>query len=241
MKLYSSQLGTRLFFNRQSSIVNRQSVRLLAILFLMMFLIVNLQAAELPEQQIELDLETLTLDQAISYALEHSPAIKEAEITVALSELDLKQTKWWNWFIPNLTLHQGYNPVFQESKLGMGLSFDLNKILGGGFKESKRARLKLFNSEIYLKTIKDKVIADVTKSYYDYLIAKKNIEILEEQLENSVKLQEILKIKFESASATINQLLSVNESISVNKLELLKAQAEVKLTELKLKQEIGYW
>jgi len=211
-------------------------VKLICIFFLIITL--NIQAQE-PEQKQGLDFEKLTLDQAITYALEHSPKIKEAQITVALAELDLKQTKWWNWFVPNLTLHQGYNPVLAENRMGVGISFDINKILGGGYNQSKQARLKLFDAEIYLSTIKNQVIADVTKSYYDFLIAKKNIEILEEQLQNNIKLQEILKLKFESGQAQITQLLSLSDAISKNKQQLLKAQAEVFLTELKLKQEVG--
>ena len=200
---------------------------------LLIFLAFNVYAQEL-------DFERLTLEDAITYALEHSPKIKQAKITVALAEIDLKQTSWWNWFVPSLTLHQGYEPALAESRLGVGISFDLNKILGGGKREGKRARLKLFDVETYLSTIETQVIAEVTKSYYDYIIAQKNIEILEEQLQNSVKLQEILKLKFESASATINQLLAVNDATSKTKLELLKANAEMKLNVLKLKQEMGY-
>ena len=211
----------------------------LACIFLIIFLNFNVYALE-SEQQPELDFETLTLDQALSFALEHSPKIKEARITVALAELDLKQTKWWNWFVPSLTLHQGYNPALAESRMGIGLSFDINKILGGGYSESKQARLKLFDSKIYLTNIKQTVIASVTKSYYDYLIAQKNIQLLEEQLQNTVKLKEILKLKFESGQAQITQLLSISDAIAQNKLDLLKAQAELKLTELRLKQEIGY-
>ena len=192
-----------------------------------------------PEPKQQLDIQMITLEDAVNYALKHSPQIRQAQITVALAELDLKKTRFWNWFVPNLTLHQGYDPALAQSRLGLGISFDINKILGGGRREGKQARLKLFDSEIYLKNVKQAVIASVTKSYYDAVIAKKNVEILEEQLENSLKLQHILKIKFESASATINQLLSVNETISRNRLELLKAKAEVKLTELNLKQQIG--
>ena len=200
----------------------------------------NLYAAEQPKPKGQLNLQTLTLDQAITHALEHSPKIKQAQITIALAELDLKQTKWWNWFVPSLTLHQGYNPALAESNMGIGISFDLNKILGRGHREGKQAGLKLFDAEIYLGNVKQAVIASVTKSYYDYVIAKKNIEILEEQLANAVKLQEILKLKFESGQAQITQLLATSESIATTKLTLLKAQAEVKLTELRLKQEIGY-
>ena len=207
--------------------------------FLMIFLAFNVYA-QTPEQNSELDFETLTLEDAIAHALEHSPKIKQAQITVALAELDLKQTKWWNWFVPSLTLHQGYNPALAESRLGIGISFDLNKILGGGHRQGKQAKLKFFDSEIYLTNTKQSVVVSVTRTYYDFVIAKKNIEILEEQLENSVKLQEIVKLQFESASATIAQLLSVNEAIAKNRLELLRAKSTVKLAELRLKQEVGY-
>jgi len=210
-------------------------MKLVCIFFLILTL--NLQAQE-PEKKPEIDFENLTLEQAVTYALEHSPKIKEAKITVALAELDLKHTKWWNWFVPSLTLHQGYNPALAESRMGVGISFDLNKILGGGYREGKQANLKLFDAEIYLINIKQSVIASVTKSYYDFLIARKKLEILEEQLQNSVKLREILKLKFESGQAQITQLLSISDAIAKNKLDLLKAQAEVKLTELKLKQEM---
>ena len=213
---------------------------IILIITLTTLITLTLYAAEQQEPKQQLDMQTLTLEDAITYALEHSSTIKQAQITVALAELDLKKTRFWNWFVPSLTLHQGYAPALAESRLGIGISFDLNKILGGGYRQGKQAGLKLFDSEIYLTNTKQSVIASVTRSYYNFVIAKKNIEILEEQLENSVKLQEILKLKFESGQAQISQLLSIAESIASAKLALLGAQAEVKLTELQLRQEIGY-
>ena len=58
-------------------------MRVAFILFLMMFLVFNLQATEQPEQkpELKLDFKTLTLEDVIAYALEHSPQIKQAEIT----------------------------------------------------------------------------------------------------------------------------------------------------------------
>jgi outer membrane protein TolC len=219
-------------------------MRLAFTLVLMLLLKVNIHAVEPPKQNTDqpaaVDLEHLTLDDAITSALEHSPQIKAAEITVALAEIDLKQTQWFNWFVPSLSLHQGYNPALAESAMGLGVNFDLNQILGGGLRQSKKATLKLFDAEIYLTTVKQTVIAYVTKSYYDYVIAQENRQILRKQLENSVKLQELLKLKFESGQATINQLLSLSESIATTKVSILKAEAELKLTFLKLKQEIGY-
>jgi outer membrane protein TolC len=221
-------------------------MKLSSILFLLLLLTANLAAQQQQNTDLSaraqagLDLENLTLDDAIAYALLHSPTIKEAEITVALAEIDLKQTKWFNWFVPSLTLHQGYNPALAESRMGLGINLDLNQILGGGLNQGKKAKLKLFDAEIYLTRVKQTVIAAVTKSYYDYVIATKTLTILHEQLENSVKLNEILKLKFESGQVPINQLLSVGESISQTKLSVLKSEAEINLTQLKLKQDIGY-
>ena len=76
------------------------------IILIIPLITLNLYAAEQPETK-QLNFQTLTLENAITYALKHSPKIKQAKITVALAELDLKQTKWWNWFVPSLTLHQG--------------------------------------------------------------------------------------------------------------------------------------
>jgi outer membrane protein TolC len=60
----------------------------------------SLQAADdAPEPEQPINIQTLTLDNAIDYALKHSPQIKEAEIVIALSEIDLAKTKWWNWFV----------------------------------------------------------------------------------------------------------------------------------------------
>jgi len=96
----------------------KQPMRPIFIVILITTATLNIWAADKPKEQ--LNIQTLTLEDAIAYALEHSPKIKQAKITVALAEIDLKQTRWWNWFVPSLTLHQGYEPALAESRLGGG-------------------------------------------------------------------------------------------------------------------------
>jgi hypothetical protein len=122
--------------------------------------VANAQTAEAPQEPETLSFETLTLSQAVAFALQHAPQIQEAELTVALAELDLKRTQFWRRLVPNLTLHHGYNPVVGESRVGIGLSLDLNQIWEEASR-AKAAKLKWFNSEIYRKTVKNQVIADV--------------------------------------------------------------------------------
>lgn len=191
------------------------------------------------EGSLPLNFETLTLDQATSFAQTHAPEIKAAMLTVALAELDLKQTSFWNQLVPNLTLHQGYNPMLGESRFGIGLGLDLNKILAQR-NTAQHAKIKYFNAEIYLTTVKNRVILSATRSYYDFIAAKAQVEILEDQLQTQLKLQEIQKIQFESGQTPLNQILSALHTIATTKLALLKATGDVHLQELQLKHTIGF-
>jgi outer membrane protein TolC len=195
--------------------------------------------AEAPKEPETLYFDTLTLDQAIAFALTHAAAIQEAELTVALAELDLKRTQFWRRLVPSLTLHHGYNPVVGESRIGIGLSLDFNQIWEETDR-AKAAKLKWFNSSVYRKTVKNQVILSVTQSYYDFVAAKKQVELLEEQLSTDLKLQEIQKIQFESGQAQLAPLLNMLQTVATTQLTLMKAQAEVKLKELKIKSEIGW-
>ena len=210
---------------------------MLHITLVLLMLPLNLQADKPSAPPI--DLETLTLDQAISYALKHSPEIKQAQLTVAIAQLDLKQTELKYWLIPDLTLHT-YRPGASdlEPRFGVTVNFDLKKLLTNTYRY-KQNQLKLFDAQIYLTNVKNKVIASVTQNYFDMIIAKKKVEILQDQLQNNVKLQELLRIKFESGQIQIKQLLDVIENTANLRLELLKAQADLKLKELHLKQVIG--
>ena len=191
------------------------------------------------KEQQALDFDTLTLEGAIAFALKHSPAIAEAELTVALAELDLKRTQFWKRLLPSLTLHHGYNPLADENRVGIGLSFSLNQIFAEG-ERAKEAKLKWFNAEIYQKTVGNGVVLSVTGSYYDWVTAKKQVELLEDQLSASMKLSELQKLQFESGQEKLASLVSGMQQVATTQLALLRAQAEVELRELKLKNDIGW-
>lgn len=186
-------------------------------------------------------ISNLSLQEAIDSALKHSPLIKQAEITVALAELDLKATHWWRQWIPNLNLHHGYDPIVGDNRIGFTMNFDLDRLLGQGSAPSKKAQLKLFDRNVYLETVKRQVITAVTRSYFAYLIAKKKVRLIEGQLSRDVKRREILGIQFESGQIQLAPLLQIETVISNDHLGLLEAQANVKLAELQLKSDIGHF
>ena len=144
-----------------------------------------------------------------------------------------------NGLIPSLTVHQGYNSTVGESRFGIGLRLDLNRIWEENDK-AKQAKLSLFNADIYRTTIQNRIIVSVTKNYYDFIAAKKQVEILEAQLQTQLKLQEIQRIQFESGQTQLSQLLSTVHTIATTQFALLKAHAQVNLQQLQLKQTIGF-
>ena len=185
-----------------------------------------------------IDLEKLTLQEAISLALERSPEIRQAKLTVAIAQLDLRQTELRYLLIPDITLH-GFKPRSpEEGRFGVALSLDLKGLLRNAYRH-RQSKLRLFNAQIYLENVKNRVIESVTRSYFDLIIARRRVELLRDQLQNSLKLQELLRIRFEAGQVEIKQLLDAMENTANLRLELLRAEADLRLKELHLKQLIG--
>lgn len=181
----------------------------------------------------------LSLEDAINIGLQHSPLIKQAELNVALAELDLKSTKWWkSLFLPNLNIGSRYDPIFGDSRIGIALSFDLRSILNER-DQSKRAKIKLFDAQIYQNNTKARVIEAVTKSFFDHRLALERVTVYEDKLAQDAKLLELSRVKFETGKIELDELLKLEYLLSEDKLKLLEAKADLQLKELKLRQEMG--
>lgn len=183
--------------------------------------------------------EGLTLDQAVATALEHSPKIREAREKIALAELDVKATVWWRWLIPNLTVAEGYDFLNQQERAHVAMTLDLSKLLGEGSREERQAEIKLFNSNLHLETVRRQTAREAAQAFFEYAAARQEVPVREEVLENSLKLREVLKIKFDHGSVELDKMLAIEETISAARLEVLKAQQNARLAEMKLIEAIG--
>lgn len=70
--------------------------------------------------------QDLTLQEVIDKAIQNDPQVKIAEVRLKKAGHALAQDKG---FIPNFSVHSGYNPVTSSSSVGVSASFDLDKIL----------------------------------------------------------------------------------------------------------------
>ncbi len=187
----------------------------------------------------QVDPDTLTLEQSVTLALSHSPKLQEARAKVALARLDVRAAHWWNWLIPTVTTHQGFDFLAAQERAAVALSLDLSKFLGEGPREAERARIGLEQAERALGEARGEVITEVTRAFFQLAAGRAAVQVREEAVGQALKLQALQAIKFEHGSSDLAPLLQAQAALARARLDLLRAQQEAKLAELGLLRAIG--
>ena len=187
----------------------------------------------------QVDPSALTLEESIALALTHSPKLQEARARIALARLDVKATHWWNWLIPKVTTHQGFDFLAAQERGSVALSLDLSKFLGEGTREAEKARIGLEQAARALEAARGDVIAEVTKAFFHLTLTRAAVEVREEAVAQALKLQALQQIKFEHGTGDLAPLLLAQEALARARLDLLRAQHEARLAELALLRAIG--
>jgi len=185
------------------------------------------------------DPAALTLEESIALALTHSPKLQEARAKVALARLDVKAAQWWNWLIPQVTTHQGFDFLAAQERAAVALSLDLSKVLGAGPREAERARIGLEQAERALGEARGEVIAEVTRAFFELSAGRALVQVREEALAQALKLQALQAIRFELGSSELAPLLQAQAALARARLDLLRAQQEAQLAELALLRTLG--
>jgi outer membrane protein TolC len=187
----------------------------------------------------QVDPSALTLEESIALALTHSSKLQEARAKVALARLDVRATHWWNWLIPKVTTHQGFDFLAAQERTAVALSLDLSKFLGEGQREAEKARIGLEQAARALEAARGEVIAEVTKAFFHLTATKAAVQVREESVAQALKLRALQQIKFEHGSSDLAPLLQAQEALARARLDFLRAQQEAKLAELGLLRAIG--
>jgi outer membrane protein TolC len=185
------------------------------------------------------DLDTLTLDQALALAREHAPRLQDARAKVALAQLDVQATRWWQWLVPSVTAQPGYDFLAGQERAALALSLDLSKLLGAGAREAERARIHFAQAERALATVEAEVVAEVTKAYFSLAELRATVPVREAAIAQTLKLQALQAIRFEHGSTDLAPLLDAQAALARARLELLRTQQAVRLAELELVRAIG--
>lgn len=179
----------------------------------------------------------LTLEEAIETALQNNPNITIAKERIAQAEVDLREAR--RRFKPNLSIHAGYNPTTENRGIGLAVSQDLDRLLGSNRKEREWARLNLKIAKQELLLTIQKVTEEVTQAYLNYQLAKETLTLKKELVEHEEANLDMAQSKFDLGEVSLDSILSAKKELSQAKLEFLKAQHELKKSQIILYQTLG--
>ena len=212
-------------------------------------------------------LSPITLQQAVSIALEKNPEHKAALADTRAASSDVKEAR--SFLLPRVTFSEtatrGNDPVYVfGSKLRQQrfttADFALNELNTpapfGNFTTRFGGTWDLFDSFASwhainrAERVKDavghqmertdqEIIFRVVDSYYGVLLAKKQLEVAEQSMKTAQAILDRSKDRFESGVVVESDLLSAQVRLATRKQELIRAQNSLALARAQLSTSIG--
>ncbi len=203
---------------------------------------------------------SLTLQQAIQYALTHNPSFlaEKERVEAAKAQKD----KAMSGFLPKISF-QGqrilqeklftieippFFPGDRPKKVKMDftrnyqLGLSINQVLFTGGKVSNAYRSAKFNYEASKRELEEKkleLIYNVKRAYFSALLAKQVLSIAEEALKLAERHYKQVKALYEVGNASKFELLSAEVNYENAKPDVLKARNSYRLALLNLKNILG--
>ena len=169
------------------------------------------------------EIKTITLKDAVSYALENKAEAKKARLKVENGEYEIKEIR--SRALPQIAANGSvnYNPIIQTTVIdgaGFGApgtsiqaAFGQKWISSAGvsltqalYDQSVFVGLKAAKStrefyQINAQLTEEQVIERVAKAYYQVYVTRQNLNVLDNNLKNTNKLKNIIKGQFENGLA----------------------------------------
>lgn len=205
--------------------------------------------------------KTLTLKDAITYALENKADAKKAKLDVENSEYQIQEVR--SRALPQISANGSltYNPILQTSVLdgtmfgqpgqSVQVAFSQKWTSGAGislsqalFDQSVFIGLKAAKStrefyQINEQLTEEQVIERVANAYYQVYVTRQNLNVLDNNLTNTNKVKDIIKGQFDNGLAKkidLDRILVKISNIKTQRQQVLNA---VDLQENALKFYIG--
>lgn len=169
------------------------------------------------------EIKTLTLKDAVSYAIENKAEAKKARLKVENGEYEIKEIR--SLALPQISANGGvtYNPIIQITVIdaaGFGApgtsiqaAFGQTWISSAGvslsqalYDQSVFVGLKAAKStrefyQINAQLTEEQVIERVAKAYYQVYVTRQNLNVLDNNLKNTNKVKSIIKGQFKNGLA----------------------------------------
>ncbi len=212
-------------------------------------------------------LSPLTLQQAVSIALEKNPERKAALATTKAASADVKEAR--SFLLPHATFSEtatiGNDPVYVfGSKLRQQrfttADFALNVLNTpapfGNFATRLGGTWNLFDSFGSWRTVNraervknaaghqlertdQEIIFRVVDSYYGVLLARKQLEVAEQSMKTAQAILDRSKDRFESGVVVESDYLSAQVRLATRRQELIRAQNNMAMAQAQLNTSMG--
>lgn len=207
------------------------------------------------------EIQSLTLKDAITYALENKAEAKKAKLKVENSQYQIEEVR--SRALPQISgnANLNYNPILQTTyingdtfgapgttiqasfgqKWSSGAGINLNQAL---YDQSVFVGLKAAKStrefyQINAQLTEEQVIERVANAYYQVYVQRERLLVLDNNLTNTNKVRDIIKGQFDNGLAKKIDLDRVSVKVSNINTQRLQALNAVELQENALKFYIG--
>lgn len=189
---------------------------------------------------------TFSLRDAANYALEHSPSLNASERQALISELTRKNTV--AAFLPSLDLtsthglqrnyprQSAFEPWTSTFQLALSETLYDN---GEALNKHQAAVVQEEETRLAAERDRDRLLLSVAGSFFDLCLARRNLEIQQEQ-HAVLKLQvELVKESYRQGVKTRKDYLRFLTQLNRSDLDLLGFRDNVTKTEIDLKRAMG--
>lgn len=182
----------------------------------------------------QVDIDSLSVNEAITIALENSLTLREAEDEIKRIRNKIGEETVWNWLRPSVSLRGGWNTEENEPEVSVGGSVDLRDIMGAGRKRIANLRLDLKLAEAKVNKIRNSIVANIKRLYRDYQLAKEKVKLMEEMVAQSDELKGMLERGIKEGKARTETILVIAFTLNQNKMNLISARQDLTRAEMQL-------
>lgn len=190
-----------------------------------------------------------TLNEAISFGLEHNPGLLSVERSLAAARSNVGSA--WAGYLPSLYLNANYQKFngtqayptafdYSSNTLTYGFVVRLN-IFDGFFRERTltTAKVQRNNAMADLADTRNATATIVKTAYLDIEQYKRQQQVSEENVEAAEEDLKITQEKYNLGAATILDLLDAQVSLKTAQVGLIQAEFDLNLAIAKLESALG--
>lgn len=196
--------------------------------------------------------ESWTLEKCIEYAINNNLKIKESQLNVDISNASIKQTSFN--FVPTLQGYASHGYNWGQRIDPFTNTFATNQVRSNNFYLSSSATLFSGLQNYYIKQqaitdhkdqqysieiIQRNLRIDVTAAYLQVLLNREILSSYSEQLKLTLQQKERTKILINANRKTTSDILEIEAQLSLDKLNVTKAENDIKTVTLVLRQLIN--